>query len=290
LQALMKQGLPVQGKRVVVAGSGPLLLAVADLLRSSGAVVPRVLEQAPAGRVNRFAVSLVAKPSKLAAGVMLRARLLGCGYSTDSYPLRVEQGTAGLRLDYKCGNQERSIECDYLACGFGLIPNSELPQLLGCRLTPNGFVWVDQQMQSTVENVYAIGEVTGIGGVEKAMLEGQIAGHLAVKNRGAADALAAAHASAKAFAAKLELAFALRPELMSLADDQTIICRCEDVRLSALRCWASARDAKLQTRCGMGPCQGRVCGPILQHLLNAEPPQVRAPIFPVSVATLARDD
>jgi hypothetical protein len=94
------------------------------------------------------------------------------------------------------------------------------------------------------------------------------------------------HTAALNFARKLETAFALRPELLKLAHPETLICRCEDVALSAVKRSMSGRDAKLQTRCGMGPCQGRVCGPILQHVLGAEAPQVRPPLFPARIDTL----
>jgi NADPH-dependent 2,4-dienoyl-CoA reductase/sulfur reductase-like enzyme len=287
IQALMKQGLPVRGKRVIVAGTGPLLLAVADLLRSRGAIVPILLEQAPASRINLFALSLLRSPSKLLAGMALRARLLGSRYATDSYPLRASAGSAGLRLDFRSGNREESVECDYLACGFNLIPNNELPQLLGCELTADGFVRVDGRLRTTATNIFAIGEVTGIGGVDKAIIEGQIAAHAAMGNDDAAGKFAKSHAEMLDFTRRLEAAFALRPELLTLAKPQTIVCRCEDVPLSVVREAINARDAKLQTRCGMGPCQGRICGPILQRVLGSEAPQVRPPVFAAEIGTLA---
>jgi hypothetical protein len=65
------------------------------------------------------------------------------------------------------------------------------------------------------------------------------------------------------------------------------VCRCEDVPLSRLRQYTSWRASKLQTRCGMGPCQGRVCGPATQFLFRWNPDSVRPPIFPVRVESLA---
>ena len=285
MQALVKQGLPVDGKRVVVAGTGPLLLAVADLLRSHGATVPIILEQASGARVNRFAASLVRSPSKLLAGVVLRGRLLGTRYATDSFPTGVSAGPGGLRVEYRSHRRAASVDCDYLACGFNLIANTELPQVLGCQVTAGGFVRVDNSLRTTVPGIWAVGEVTGIGGVDKAVVEGRLA---------AADLLGrdtspmvSQRRAAVAFAKRLADAFSLRPELSTLAGPDTIVCRCEDVRLGAVRQSMSGRDAKLQTRCGMGACQGRVCGPILQHLLGAEPPGVRPPVFATTIGTLA---
>jgi hypothetical protein len=75
--------------------------------------------------------------------------------------------------------------------------------------------------------------------------------------------------------------------LKALPSAATIVCRCEDVALAALQGRSGWRDAKLQTRCGMGPCQGRVCGGIVEYLFGWKCESVRPPLFPVSVANLA---
>jgi pyridine nucleotide-disulfide oxidoreductase len=77
------------------------------------------------------------------------------------------------------GGKMQEIPCDYLACGFHLVPNVELPALLGCELA-NGFVRVDEFQQTTVPGVFCAGEPTGIGGVESALVAGEIAGFAAV--------------------------------------------------------------------------------------------------------------
>ncbi len=287
LQALVKQGLEVRGMRIVIAGTGPLLLAVADLLRSQGAIVPLILEQAPATRINRFARSLIRSPKKLATAIVLRSRLIRTRYATGSYPLRAASVDGRLRLDFRTPAGDEAIDCDYLGCGFHLIPNTELPQLLGCELTGDGFVRVDSSLRTTQPSIYAVGEQTGIAGVDKAIIEGCLAAGVIGGDPGSASQFAAEHQTAQAFARQLAEVFALRPELFQLASPGTILCRCEDVPLSAVQDCKSGRDAKLQTRCGMGPCQGRVCGPMLQRLFPTEPLTVRPPIHCTSVATLA---
>ena len=88
----------------------------------------------------------------------------------------------------------------------------------------------------------------------------------------------------------MDRAFALRDELRTLPEPDTIVCRCEDVRMAQLQEQSSPRsewtDAKLQTRCGMGSCQGRVCGPALNALFGWRNQSVRSPIFPVPIAAL----
>jgi NADPH-dependent 2,4-dienoyl-CoA reductase/sulfur reductase-like enzyme len=287
IQALLKQGYPVRGKRIVVAGSGPLLLAVAELMRSNGAVVPIILEQTTKARLNRFSLSLTAHPSKLLQGVALRARLLRTRYATDSYPICVQRTPSGLQVHYSRRERRESIECDHLACGFGLIPNNELAQLLGCKIDAEGFVCVDENQWTGVTGIYAVGELTGIGGVDKALAEGHKAAQMISCEGDALKRRTHRRAVNSAFTKQLARAFAIRPELLKLAKPDTLICRCEDIPLSAVSNSSNARDAKLQTRCGMGPCQGRVCGPILQRLMDLEPPAVRPPLFPVALETLA---
>jgi len=70
-------------------------------------------------------------------------------------------------------------------------------------------------------------------------------------------------------------------------DRDTIVCRCEDVTAGAIAARSSWVDAKLQTRCGMGPCQGRICGGASSFLYGWSRGSVRPPIFPVSVQNLA---
>jgi hypothetical protein len=94
------------------------------------------------------------------------------------------------------------------------------------------------------------------------------------------------NAREKKFAARLEAAFRLRPELRLLAAPDTIVCRCEDVPFGNLAARSGWTDAKLQTRCGMGPCQGRICGPATQTLFGWTPKSIRPPLFPVPVSAL----
>lgn len=287
LQALAKSGLPIAGKRIVVAGSGPLLLAVAKYLRDHGAAVPLIAEQADSSALNRFALGLIAKPAKLIQAIELRAGLLGVRYLTGSWPVAA-QGTGKLESVTLQRNGKTWTEpCDYLACGFGLIPNVELPALLACRMSDTG-VAVDEYQQTSVASIYCAGEVTGIGGLDLALVEGEISGYAAAGNTQAAHKLFATRESNRKFAAALERAFAPRKELRTLPQDDTIVCRCEDVTYGRVRRCANWREAKLHTRCGMGPCQGRVCGGAVEFLLGWKPESVRPPVLPARVGSLAQ--
>jgi len=286
LQAMVKCGLPIRGKRVVVAGTGPLLLAVAAYLRKRGAEIRLICEQASWVALARFAAELLRQPGKVVQGVQLKKELAGVPFATGSWPLAAQGEDVLESVSISRGRKTETIACDYLACGFHLVPNTELASLLGCEIQ-GGYVRVDDFQRTSARGVFCAGEPTGIGGVELSLVEGQIAGLAAWERTVQARELFRERKKLRQFAQALEHACRLRPELKDLPSSETVVCRCEDVSYARLRRYASWRAAKLQTRCGMGPCQGRVCGPAAQFLFKWNPDSVRPPILPVRVASLA---
>ena len=286
LQAMVKSGLPIRGKRVVIAGTGPLLLAVASYLRKEGAGIPLICEQASSQKLARFAIALARYPEKIPQALALRKDIARIPLATSTWPLAAhgEQRLEAVTVA-RAGKQE-VIPCDYLACGFHLVPNTELAILMGCRIR-NGYVQVNDFHETTVARIFCAGEPTGIGGVDSALVEGQIAGLAATGNTAAARALFRRRDKFRQFARRLDETFCLRSELRSLPSAETLICRCEDVPYSRLREHTSWRAAKLHTRCGMGACQGRICGPATQFLLKWNPDSIRPPVFPARVEDLA---
>lgn len=285
VQALAKSGLDIRGRTIVVAGSGPLLMAVAQNLRSRGAHVPFIAEQADRGSILKFGLGLVAHPGKLVQALALQASLMGVPYRNSCWPTRVERADTQIRVSFQGMSGTFTANCDLLACGWGLIPGTELAQLLGCEVIRR-VVRVDGFQETSRKGIFAVGETTGVAGVEAALVSGQIAGWSAAGLPERARYLFEEREKARRFAAGLERAFALRPELKALPDDGTMVCRCEDVTFGRLRKFGSWTEAKLQTRCGMGPCQGRVCGAAAEFLFGWEVGSQRPPSFPVSVATL----
>ncbi|HKS09457.1 MAG TPA: FAD/NAD(P)-binding oxidoreductase [Pyrinomonadaceae bacterium] len=287
LQALVKTGLSIEGKRVVIAGSGPLLLAVAGYLREHGANVLMIAEQAPARRLARFGFELFGA-GKSTQALELRRRLKRVKYLSGCWVVAAHGDEKLTSVTLRRGGKRWQVECDYLACGFHLVPNLELAELLECRIE-NGAVRVDEFQQTNVPNVYAAGEATGIGGLELSLIEGEIAGLAVAGKRDEARKLFAVREKQQRFARILNETFALRNELRDLVASETLVCRCEDVSFERLKAYDSWRVAKLQTRCGMGPCQGRVCGPAVEFLLGWKVESVRPPIFPVRVESLATE-
>jgi D-hydroxyproline dehydrogenase subunit alpha len=286
LQAMVKAGLPIAGKRVVIAGSGPLLLAVAVFLRQHGAKVAASLEQSSRGKVLSFLPALLARPRTLMQGLGYRLRLRGIRYKNGWWPVAAAGESRVEHVTVTNGRVQEEIACDYLACGFHLVPNLELPSLLQCEIE-RGRVIVDEWQRTSIPGIYCAGEPTGIGGLELALLEGEIAGLTAARSADKAVALQRRRRHLQAFKGQLAKAFRLRPELTQLPREETIVCRCEDVRFGSLQEHASWRAAKLHTRCGMGPCQGRICGPAVEFLLGWKQDSIRPPLYPVRVATMA---
>ncbi len=290
LQALVKGGVPVRGERIVIAGSGPLLIAALATAREAGANVLAVVEQASARAVRGFALSLAATPSKLVQAARLTRGFIGVDYLTGGV-LRAAHGSARVEAaTIEIEGRQRVIECDRIACGYGLVPNLTLPLALGCELR-DGAVAVDARQRTSREAVFAAGESTGIGGMELARAEGALAG-LAAAGVDEGDRRVAALMRERevwrGFAARVARTFALGDAARALPPDDTVLCRCEDVTLGAARGYADARDAKLQTRCGMGACQGRVCGAAGAALLGWQEAAIpRPPFSPVRIGTLA---
>lgn len=285
LQVLAKHGWPVAGKKVVVAGTGPLLLAVADGLRKCGAHLVSIAEQAAWSKVAGFGLKLLAHPGKILQGVGLKSRLSGVPYRCGVWPVRAEGGDQVRSVTLTDGRKSWTESCDLLACGFNLVPSVELPLALNCELR-DGFVYVDEWQATSVENVFCAGEPTGIGGVDCALVEGQVAGLVAAGRKDKARQLFAVRARWHRFRAALAGAFTLRPELAKLSADDTIFCRCEDVTFGRIKAFNHWRDAKLQTRCGMGACQGRTCGAAARVVLSFGMESVRPPILPARIVSL----
>ena len=134
-----------------------------------------VAEQAASSSVRKFALQLWRWPSKVIQALSLPHRL----YQPDSYVVEAigQERLERVRLQTPKGIIE--IECDRLACGFGLVPNTQLGQLMGCQIKDNA-ITVDDYQRTSQPQVWAAGECTGFGGSELAIVEGSIAGYAAI--------------------------------------------------------------------------------------------------------------
>ncbi|MFE1407447.1 NAD(P)/FAD-dependent oxidoreductase [Streptomyces sp. NPDC058770] len=306
-QAMLKGGLVLPGRRVVVAGSGPLLLAVAGSLAAAGATVPAVVEASAYSSYAGRAPALLRNPGKLAEGALFGGALLRHGIRlltrhavTEAHGTDRVEAVTVTRLDRDwrpLPGASRRIPCDALAVGHGLVPQLELATGLGCatRRDPDGTVALelDAGQRASVPGIWAAGETGGIGGVQLALTEGEIAAH-AVAGRPVPAALARRRSRLRAFAAAMSAAHRPGPAWTGWLPDDAVVCRCEEVEAGPVRRAAeelAARDArtvKLLTRAGMGWCQGRMCGPAVAALAGTGPAPDRRPLScPVPLRHLA---
>ncbi|MBW1600191.1 NAD(P)/FAD-dependent oxidoreductase [Streptomyces sp. JJ38] len=297
-QAMLKSSLVLPGRRVVVAGSGPLLLAVAASLAAAGARVPAVVEASGYGGYARRPRALAANPGKLVEALGFGASLLRHRVAvrprsavTEVHGTgRVEAVTVS-RLDRgwrPVPGTGRRIVCDALAVGHGLVPQIELATGLGCatRSAPDGTRALAQgdSQETSVPGLWAAGETGGAGGAQLALLEGELAGlAVAAALHGRPELAGGARARRlrrrrdrlRAFAEAMAAAHAPGPGWPDWLDDATEVCRCEEVTAGRVREAVAddgARDArtvKLLTRAGMGWCQGRMCGSAVARLAAA---------------------
>ncbi|MGW8885170.1 FAD-dependent oxidoreductase [Streptomyces sp. NPDC055749] len=301
-QAMLKSGLVMPGRRMVVAGSGPLLQVVAASLVKAGADVPLLVEAAGYGAYAKAPRALASNPGKLAEGARHGAALLrhGVRVLTHSAVTAVHgrgrvQGVTVSRLDgdwRPVPGSGRYYDCDALAVGHGLVPQLELATALGCA-TRDGTdgthaLLLDEQLRTTVPGVWAAGEVGGIGGVQLALLEGELAALSVVRHArgggasagrgryGREHALRRARGRMRAFADVMGAVHRPRSGWRGWLADETEVCRCEEVTAGQIRRAVDelgagdARTVKLLTRSGMGWCQGRTCGFAVRELVCPE--------------------
>ncbi len=245
------------------------------------------------GCLKRFGLHLAGFPDKLlqAATLMVQAGVV---------PYRpgwwvCEAGGNG-PLEWVAitdGKRTVRVDCDMLALGYGLVPNSELARLMGCRTTGSSaapgahFVDVDARQKTSLDGVFACGEITGIGGAELSLAEGSVAGYAACGHWHEVDRVAPLRNCLARQVHAMDSAFALRDELRAAVTPDTLVCRCEDVPAAELAGFGSWREAKLGSRCGMGPCQGRTCGPAVEFVWGWSAESVRPPITPVRLGSMS---
>jgi NADPH-dependent 2,4-dienoyl-CoA reductase/sulfur reductase-like enzyme len=313
-QILLKSAGAVPAGRVVLAGQGPLVWLLAVQLARAGAP-PLLLETRSVG----VAAALLRAGGGLVAGRRLLAKGLALMAEARRRGVRVVRGVRGLRAEGE-GRVVRvawaggTAPCDTLLLHEGVIPATHVSRAIGLDHAWDGAqaCWrpvVDDFGASSHDLVAVAGDGAGIGGWEAAAAAGRLAGLDAARRLGAL----AEDAFAARIAAPLALrraALALRPFLDALyappqgvlaPADATIACRCEEVTAGAIRRAAALgatgpNQMKAYLRCGMGPCQGRMCAPTVAALIaearglapaEVPPLRPRAPYKPVSVALLA---
>lgn len=319
---LLKAHGVLPGRRVVVAGSGPLLLLVASKIIAAGGEVVAVVDAAPRTGWLARAGAMLARPDLMAKGsgwllALLKARVP----IHSSAAIRTIHGTAGVEAvtigpidhDWRpVGDAERTVPADAVCLGFGLLPATEVTRLLGAehRYEPGLGGWipsVDASLQSSVPGLFVAGDGAGVRGADAAPFSGELAALGVARRLGRGGDVAQQTAAIESdwrrsgrFGAAMSALAMPPPGAAAMIAAEATVCRCEGVTRATLDAAITigARtlaDLKATTRCGMGPCGGRVCGEAAAMLIAAATgwdratigqPSARPPLRPVPLAAI----
>jgi D-hydroxyproline dehydrogenase subunit alpha len=298
-QVLAKEHGVAPGKRVLLAGTGPLLLPAVNQLTTLGAQVVAILEATRPGGWVAHAPALWGNWDRLREGwyYLNRLRQAKAPYRFGRTVIRAIgenelRAVIVARLDRQgrpIPGSEETVPVDTLCLGFGFLPNVELTQLAGCAheydATRGGWApRMNEQMETSQAGLFAAGEAAGVAGASAAMSEGRIAGLAAAHRLGYVrqeelarelDRARPIRRRLRRFGGMLNTLFSPPPGLDSITTDDTIICRCEDITAGQVRAIAKQGAGELDalktwTRVGQGPCQGRTCGPLLARWVARE--------------------
>lgn len=328
-QTLLYHGV-LPGKRVLLAGSGPLQLVVANKLLKAGANVAGVLEGSSQllRRSWHHLKALWGQWERLGEGL---STLLGLMFHSVPYRLGWgiveakgrEQVESAIIARYDenwrpIPGSEKEVVCDTICIGYGFVPFTTLGKLIGVKHTwDDGWNFEvpernDQTMETNLAGVFVVGDGAGVGGARLSMLEGRVAGINAALQLGYGRSIG--EGALKDIASKINWErkfqrmyadlFTPGCGLFELAKDDTPVCRCEGVTLRQLNAAldmgvASVSEIKAITRAEMGECQGRMCGLHLNRLIaqraNKAPNEVglntaRPPIYPLPIKALLLDE
>jgi NADPH-dependent 2,4-dienoyl-CoA reductase/sulfur reductase-like enzyme len=314
--ALKASGLMPDG-RIVIAGCGPLLWLMAWQYLNAGVSITAILDTTPRANwlhalphLPAFLASpYLAKGLKLMLAVRAKVRVV-----TGVEALRAEGADKVETIVYTEAGRERRIALDTLLLHQGVVPSINLSNAIGCR-----HIWDDAQLTwkpetddwgvTSMPGLTVAGDGAGIAGAEAAALHGRIAALGAAHRLGKIEAAkrdrdaAASRATLRRFECGRRFLDTLyRPaKLFRIPQGDTIVCRCEEVTADRIRATVplgatGPNQMKSFLRCGMGPCQGRLCGLTVAELIADErgisPQQVgyyrlRPPVKPIALGELA---
>ncbi len=318
-QIMMKSSGILPGHRTVVAGAGPLLYTMAGQVVRCGGQVPLLLDRASRWEQAAFFKIFPPQLAKLPEGGqnMLTLKHHGSRMLTRHAVVEARGDGQVEEVVYApidangrfVPGREVAVSADSLAISQGFVANTELATSAGCELEYKAdlggwIVAVDDRLKTSYAHIYAAGELTGIGGGEQSLREGELAALVIAEDCGAKSADSVARIEKLKKYRQAQLGF--NRFLANLAEvpagcwddlpDETILCRCEDVTIGDVRrAMALGLDSisllKRGTRIGMGRCQGRTCTPIIDDFLQvnqaiSKPASIRFPVKPVAVGAL----
>ena len=319
-QILFKSAGIVPSNGVVLAGSGPLLLLLAWQYMNVGVDIKAILDVTP---LSNHLLALPKLPRALLAhhyltkGLIYQRDLKRAGVSTKiGASLLQAEGDDGLQtVRYRHFGREHTIKTDLLLTHFGVIPQIALTQAAGCK-----HQWDDSQQcwrpehnewgNTSIEGIIVAGDGAGINGARSAEHAGRLAGLQALFALGSiTQAERDQHSiddrkwmqDERHIRPFLEAYFAIPQTMLATTNNETIICRCEEITAGQIREAVEnghhdSNQVKFLTRCGMGACQGRQCSNAVAHIVADAGGQAiseqshfrgRPPVTPLTLRQLA---
>jgi NADPH-dependent 2,4-dienoyl-CoA reductase/sulfur reductase-like enzyme len=318
-QILLKSGDIAPAQPVVLAGCGPLLYLLGWQYVRAGVPIKAIVDTtdvADHGRALKHIGGALAGWRYLKKGLALMRTLKKSGvpFYTGATDLAVQGDTAAGALTFVSGGRQQRIDAELILLHQGVVPNTQFTWALRA-----AHDWDEAQLCWTpkvdawgaldIPGMYVAGDGRGIGGAVAAALQGSLAGLAAARSLGLLQESDCERLAAPLRAALRDnlqirpfLDALYRPKLQNrVPADDVIVCRCEEVTAGAIRSYvglgcSGPNQAKSFGRCGMGPCQGRMCGLTVTEVIaeaRAVPRQevgyyrIRPPIKPITLAELA---
>jgi NADPH-dependent 2,4-dienoyl-CoA reductase/sulfur reductase-like enzyme len=313
--ALKSAGLAPSG-RVVLAGCGPLLYQLAVQLKDAGADIVALLDTGPGmGQGWKYLPPFLCSPYvikglALLANVRRRLRVVSVVRH-----LEIQGDGKARHVRFNTDRKSETLDADLVLLHQGIIPDTALANAAGCALEWNDSIRafqpkVDAQGRTSLGDVFVAGDGARIGG---ALLAAQTGRAVALAVLAQLRPERAEHYEQQRICVLkhsawlqrgrrfIDAAYLPTRRFLAPQDNSTMVCRCEEVtagtvREAARRGASGPNQLKTFTRCGMGPCQGRQCGPTVVELLADErqlnPAHVgtyrlRPPIKPLRLAEIA---
>jgi NADPH-dependent 2,4-dienoyl-CoA reductase/sulfur reductase-like enzyme len=320
-QILLKgSGLaPTEG--VVLAGCGPLLYLLGWQYLRAGVPIKALVDTTRAedywrARRHLFAALRAWPYLRKGLELMRSLRSAGIAHYTGAEHLSVEGEEAATALTFTASGKKQRVATRCVLLHQGVVPNIQFSQSLRAR-----HEWdidqlcfspvVDPWGELDVPGVYVAGDGAGIGGAQAAAVQGQLTA-LGIASQLGTISPAQRDQRAEPLRATLESNLRIRPFLDSLYQpkeenripaDDVMVCRCEEVTAGDLRSFVALgcvgpNQAKSFGRCGMGPCQGRMCGLTVTEIIAKSRGvsaaevgyyRIRPPIKPITLGELASE-
>ena len=294
MQGLLKGYNVLAGKKILMCGNGPFILHVAKELKKGGAIIIAISEKSSKPNIFDYKImfQLLLNSFKLfLKGIryLLFLKLNGIPIYYNHEISSIEQNANGLTATIMNtgGNDHKSFEVDCICLGYGFNSSNIMLRYLNCRHDYNSelnclVTFRYDDLQTTVKDIYAIGDCVKISGAQVAELEGNISGYNVAESLGYE--IVSEYLKEKNLCKiKLHKLEKFQNNLWKLyksnnynlanLNKEIEICRCEGIKYSALKNalengFTSMSELKLKTRVGMGPCQGRYCGQIVLDILK----------------------